>query len=134
MAQAHQKESVEVLARALADSLLAEAEAEDPKAFLRQYAASHRHTPKRVKVFPHNQWPDWDELSPWQQRAAIELENELDQYLELQHDDRNYGAGDYMDMEVSTANHDWYRVFKNEDTAKLLAHEYVREMLEHEPE
>ena len=108
-------------------------EGEDPKAFLKRmslqkdaedYKSGRKQRPEPVE--PCQEWVDWEDLEEWQQAAAQELEEDLGcQFALKSHDTDSFV--------VSTRVHNWYQVFRDEDAARQVALDSVREMLRDEP-
>jgi hypothetical protein len=124
---------MELLAERLAQHVLF-GEAEDPKSFLKRMSAQkdaeeiksgRRQAPAPVE--PCQEWIEWENLEEWQQTAAQELQDALGAEFGL----KSFDTDEFI---VSTQDHDWYRVFRNEDAATVAARYYVREMLNEEPD
>jgi len=105
-------------------------EGEDPKDFLRRMSQQRKIDMRfagKEPVTPCEEWPEWDMLEPWQQVAAKELEDELNAYFKLRHND-------HLEFQVSNSENEWFRVFENETAAIQCAEAEVVSQLEDDPE
>ena len=108
-------------------------EAEDPKSFLKRmslqkdaedYKTGRKQKPEAVE--PCQEWLEWEDLEEWQQAAALELEAELECQFGL----KSHDTDSFI---VTTRNHTWYQVYRDEDAARQVALNSVRDQLSDEP-
>lgn len=131
--QGHATKAMALLARNLAPLLvrILFSEAEDPKSFLRRMSAKKAAEPGQARrkqnlVSPCEEWDEWEDLEDMLRGAALAMEQEMNTHFKLINRDD-------WSITIGTRDHEYYRVFKDEDAATEAAKAQVTEDLENEP-